>query len=78
MKVDFLKQTIDLKLIILPVVYILIGVIVFEIIKKLFLRAANRKGVLKAAQRQRIQTLSTVVLNIIKCSVFYIVLNYVC
>lgn len=74
MKVDFLKQTIDLKLIILPVVYILIGVIVFEIIKKLFLRAANRKGVLKAAQRQRIQTLSTVVLNIIKYLVVILVI----
>ena len=74
MKVDFLQKTIDLKLIILPIVYIIIGMIVFTVIKRLFLRAANRKGVLKAAQKQRVQTLSTVLLNIIKYIIVILVL----
>lgn len=74
MKVDFLQKTIDLKLIILPIVYIIIGVVVFEIIKRMFLRATTRKRVLRVAQKQRIQTLSTVILNVIKYIIVILVI----
>ena len=74
MKVDFLQKTIDLKLIILPIVYIVIGIVVFEIIKKLITRATTRKRILKATQKQRIQTLSAILLNIIKYLIVVLVI----
>lgn len=73
MKVNFLQKTIDLKLIILPIVYIIIGMIIFAIIKRLVLKATNKKGILKAAQKQRVQTLSTVLLNVIKYTIVILV-----
>jgi small conductance mechanosensitive channel len=66
MKVDFLQKTIDLKLIILPIVYIIIGMIIFAIIKKIVLKATIKSKTLKVTQKQRVKTLSTLLLNIIK------------
>ncbi len=66
MKVDFLQKTIDLKLIILPIVYIIIGMIIFAIKKKIVLKATIKNKTLKVTQKQRVKTLSTLLLNIIK------------
>lgn len=74
MKVKILDYPIDLKLVILPIIYIIIGMVVFAIIKKLVIKATTRKGILKAAQKQRIQTLSTVILNIIKYIIVILVI----
>ncbi len=74
MKVKILDYPIDLKLVILPIIYIIIGMVVFAIIKKLVNKATTRKGILKAAQKQRIQTLSTVILNIIKYIIVILVI----
>lgn len=73
MKVELLGYTINLKLIILPLIYIIIGIIIFNIIKKLILKATNRKRILKVAQKQRIETLSTLILNIVKYIVVILV-----
>ena len=73
MKVDFLQKTIDLKLIILPIVYIIIGVVVFSILKKVINKAINNQKNLKITQKQRIRTLSILIVNIIK----YIIVIFV-
>ena len=66
MKINLLGYTINIKLLILPIVYIIIGIVIFAIIKRIVLRATDKKRLLKAAQKQRVQTLSTLLLNIIK------------
>ena len=42
MKVDILGYTINLKFIILPIVYIVVGIVVFTIIKKLVVQATTK------------------------------------
>jgi len=74
MKIDLLGYTINLKFIILPIVYITIGMIVFAIIKKIIVNATTKNKVLKVAQKQRVKTLSTVILNIIKYTIVILVI----
>ena len=73
MKVDISGTTIDLRIIILPIIYIVIGVVVFRIIKKIINKAINNKRNLKITQKQRVQTLSILIINIIK----YIIVIFV-
>ena len=56
---------IELKLIIVPIIYIILGIIIFKILKKLVIKLMERKH-LKASQRQRIKTLIGLIVNIIK------------
>ena len=74
MKINVLGYTINLKLIILPIVYIIIGIIIFSIIKSIIKKATIRRKILKASQRQRIETLTTVLVNIIKYIIVILVL----
>ncbi len=58
---------IELKMILQPIIYIVIGVVVYKIIKSLILKAsyhANKK--VSEQRRQRIQTVNTLIINIIK------------
>ena len=66
MKINILGYTINLRLIILPIVYIIIGMIIFSIIKGIIKKATNRRKTLKVVQKQRIDTITTLLLNIIK------------
>ena len=52
--------------IIAPIIYIIVGLIAFNIIKRIILKITTKKGILKKAQIQRINTLRSLVLNIIK------------
>ena len=74
MKINVLGYTINLKLIILPIVYIIIGIIIFSIIKSIIKKATIRRKILKASQRQRVETLTTVLVNIIKYIIVILVL----
>ncbi len=74
MKIDLLGYTIDLKLIIVSIVYILIGIIIFGIFKRIIKRASNRNKFLKTAQKQRVKTISTLILNIIKYIILILVI----
>ncbi|MBQ9019536.1 MAG: mechanosensitive ion channel family protein [Bacilli bacterium] len=74
MKVNLLGYTINIKLLIIPVVYILIGIIIFSLIKRIINKASNRNRVLKTAQKQRLKTISTLILNIIKYIIVILVL----
>ena len=73
MEVDILGITINLRLIILPIVYIIMGVISFKIIKRIIKKATDANKNLKTTQRQRIKTLRTLIINIIK----YIIVIFV-
>ena len=55
----------ELKLIIVPIIYVLIGIVAFKILKKLVIKVLEKKN-LKAAQKQRIKTLIVLIVNIIK------------
>ena len=66
MKIELAGNVLDLKLIIFPILYIIIGTITFKIIKKLINKAINNKKSLKITQKQRVHTLSILVVNIIK------------
>ena len=57
---------INLELIILPIVYIVIGIVAFKFLKRIIVKATDRHKNLKAAQRQRVNTLRTLIINIIK------------
>lgn len=74
MKINLLGYTINIKLLIIPVIYILIGTIIFNIIKRIITKASNRNRVLKTAQKQRLKTISTLILNIIKYIIVILVL----
>ena len=66
MKINVLGYTINLRLIILPIIYIIIGIVIFSIIKGIIKKTTNRRKILKATQKQRIDTITTLLLNIIK------------
>ena len=57
---------IEIKIIIEPIIYILIGLLVFQVLKKIVNKAVNEKSGLKPSQKQRINTLKTLVMNIIR------------
>ena len=66
MVVKLFNFKLDLMLIIVPIIYIIIGIVCFQIIKRIITRATSGKRVLKATQKQRIETLRTLIINIIK------------
>lgn len=61
---------INLMKIILPFVYIIIGIIIFSIIKKVIINSGKNSKIL---QRQRVKTLKTLVINIVKYTIFLMV-----
>ena len=65
--------SIDLLKIILPILYIVVGIIIFQIIKHLVTRFSSGNKKLKITQIQRIKTLKILILNIIK----YIIIIFV-
>ena len=72
MEIKVGSMIIDLLNIILPIVYIIIGVIIFKIIKQVVIKTSSTQK-LKITQIQRIKTLQTLILNIIK----YIIVIFV-
>lgn len=70
---DFLGVTIYIKQIILPIIYILIGIILFRVLKKLIKRAASNKKNLKASQKHKIKTLEMLIINVVKYAIFIFV-----
>lgn len=74
--IDIFGQTLNIKLIVYPIVYIVIGVLVFNILKSLIKKATNSKMNLKASQKQRIKTLRTLIINLIKyLTVIFVLLS---
>lgn len=71
---NFLGITIHLRQIILPIVYIIIGIILFRILKNLIRKIASNKKNLKGSQKQRIKTLEMLLINIIKYAIYIFVI----
>jgi len=65
---------INLKLIILPIIYIIIGVVSFKLIKDLIKKTSHRKTNLKATQKQRIDTLVVLIINLVKYIIVILVI----
>jgi small conductance mechanosensitive channel len=72
--INIYGYTVDILKIIFPICYIIIGIVLFRIIKKLILQATNKKKNLKAAQKQRVNTLRTLIINIIKYAIYILVI----
>lgn len=64
--IKIFNYTIDIKLILLPIIYIIIGIVVFKITKNILTKATFKRHNLKSGQKQRIKTLITLIINIIK------------
>ena len=73
MKIELLGKSINLLLIIVPIIYIVIGIIIFRILKRIITKAIERKGHLKITQKQRLNTINLLLLNIIKYIIIIIV-----
>ena len=56
---------IDVMKLILPIIYIILGIITFSIIKKLILDSGKNSKRFKVLQNQRIKTLKKKILNVI-------------
>lgn len=62
---EVLGLKIELKMIIIPIVYIIIGIIAFNVFKKLVTKLVDKRN-LKGTKKQRINTLKTLIISIIK------------
>ena len=69
----FDKINIDIFKIIWPIIYIVIGIIIFKLLKNIILRTPKKSKLLRETQIQRIRTIKLLVLNIIK----YIIISFV-
>ncbi|MBP5678460.1 MAG: mechanosensitive ion channel [Bacilli bacterium] len=73
MNVKIGNLTIDLLKIIVPIIYIVIGIIVFQIIKQIIIKTSSSNKKLKITQLQRIKTLKSLIINIIKYIIIILV-----
>ncbi len=73
---NLLDFIVSLKLLILPIIYIIIGIIAYEIIKRIIKKVTlnGQKKFQRKQQKQRIETLISLVLNIIKYIIVVIVI----
>lgn len=66
---NFFGFTIKIKTIILPIIYIIVGIILFRLLKNIIIKATNNKKNLKTFQKQKINTLRVLIINIIKYTI---------
>ncbi|MBQ6497612.1 MAG: mechanosensitive ion channel [Bacilli bacterium] len=71
--IKILGLEIKLKLIIVPLIYIIIGVVAFKILKKVIKKLLDKKN-LRGTQKQRINTLTILIVNIIKYIIIILVI----
>ena len=69
----FDKITIDLEMIIRPLVYIIIGFAIYEVFRKLLNNAEKRSKIKKKHYQKRVKTINTLIQNIIK----YVIIIFV-
>lgn len=73
MNIKFSSFNIDIIKIVMPIIYIIVGIVLFNIIKRLINKTTNNNR-LKITQVQRIKTLKILLVNIIKYIVVIIVI----
>ena len=64
--IHLMGVSIKIKLIILPIIYIIIGIAIFKFLKNIINKTIEGKKVLKSTQKQRIKTINILIINIIK------------
>ncbi len=74
MKLEVGMLNLDIIKIILPVLYIIIGVVIFKVIKQLIVKSTSKNKRLKATQIQRINTLRILIINMIKYIIIILVI----
>ena len=74
MNFTFDKINIDVSMIIWSIVYILIGILFFKLIKKIIMKTSTKTKILKESQIQRIRTIKILILNIIKYIIIVLVI----
>ena len=63
-----------LKQLLLPIIYIVVGMIIYEIIKKAILKLSASNSKLRKSQKHRLQTVNLLIINIIKYIIVIIVI----
>lgn len=66
--------TIELEQIIFPIVYIIIGFVTYEVLKKLINKVMQKNSKMKNPHVQRANTIRIVILNVVKYSIVVVVL----
>ena len=66
MKIQALNTTINISKILIPLIYIIIGLLIFRILKKIIVKITTKKSIIKQSQLQRIQTIRSLLFNVIK------------
>lgn len=64
----------ELKQLLLPIIYIVVGMIIYEIIKKAILKLSASNSKLRKSQKHRLQTVNLLIINIIKYIIVIIVI----
>ena len=73
MNIKLFNTPIDIKLIVSPIITIIIGVIIYRVLKKIIRKLLQRGKDKKIKNAQRVETLISLVLNIIKYLIVAIV-----
>ena len=63
----------DLTKLVLSIIYIIIGIIIFDFFKKIIIKATSKNKILKKEQAQKIKTMRSLIINIIKYTIVIIV-----
>lgn len=69
----FNKYRIDLEIILKPFLYILVGFIIYEVIRKIMISAEKRSKIKKDHHQKRVKTINKLLLNIIKYIIIFFV-----
>lgn len=64
----------ELKQLLLPIIYIVVGMIIYEIIKRAILKLSASNSKLRKSQKHRLQTVNLLIINIIKYIIVIIVI----
>lgn len=63
----------DLTKLVLSIIYIIIGIIIFDFLKKIIIKSTSKNKILKKEQAQKIKTMRSLIINIIKYTIVIIV-----
>ena len=72
--IKFLGLSIKIRLIILPILYIIVGMTLFNILKNIISKIINNKNKYRTYQKQKLNTLKNLILNITKYTIIIIVI----
>lgn len=65
----FFGLTIHIRQFIMPIIYIIVGIVAFKILKNIIEKATKNKKNLKAFQKQKLNTLRALIINIFKYTI---------